>query len=74
MKHWKTIRQFNCFRVKRVLRHDVGAPPSQLLEEKLEGPPYDRRRRGLIIRSRHHQRLSRTRRNWNLNEVYSRHL
>ena len=74
MKDWQAIGQFNCFRIKRVLRHDVGTQPSQLLEEELEGPPYDRRRRGLISRSRHHQRLICAPRYWNFNEIYSRHL
>jgi hypothetical protein len=68
------MRHFNCFRIKRMLGHDVSTQPAELFEEKLEGPPYDRRRLRLISRSRHHQRPIRTRRNWNLYEIDSRHI
>ncbi len=42
MKNWQAIRQFDCFRIKSVLRNDVSTEPAELLEEKLEGPPNDR--------------------------------
>jgi hypothetical protein len=74
MKDRQAIRHFNGFCIKSVLRHDVRALPAELLEEELEGPPYDRRRRRLIPRSRHHQRLIPAWRHWNLNEIYSWHL
>jgi hypothetical protein len=74
MKHGQPLRHFDCFRIKSVLGHDISTPPAKLLEKDFKGPSYDRRGRGLICRPRHHQRLMRTLRNRNLDQIHSRHL
>jgi hypothetical protein len=74
VKNWQPLRHLNCFRIKSVLGHDISTPPAELLEEVLEGPPYDRRRGRLICRPRHHQRLIRTSRYWDLDEIHPWHL
>jgi hypothetical protein len=74
VKDGQPLRHLNCFRIKSVLGHDISTPPAELPEEVLEGPPYDRRRGRLICRPRHHQRLIRTSRYWDLDEIHSRHL
>jgi hypothetical protein len=74
MEHRQARRHFYCLYVKSVLRHDVSTQSAELLEEAIECLTYDRRRLRFNSRSRLHQRLFRTRRHGNLNEIYPRHL